>query len=272
MANFSIIKNKLKVKTPNKISYKRLALSALPAIVFGAAVNVAPVQAATPKVANSHTTVHSSLRTLDPILKPVSLGTVNDSDSIAKHPESPSNSLAPQDKSPFTIPKAQPNPIKLPPLATTVPVVDIVNMTVVPSVPTVTSASFTSASGTSYPWANAPFPNSIPDSWGMYQRQCVSYTAWKVASSGRNMPSWAGRGDANLWDDNARAEGIPVDTIPRAGDIAVDNSGAYGHTSYVESVNSDGTINISQYNVRWDGMYSEETNKSPAGLVFIHFQ
>src|SRR5690606_4936124 len=50
----------------------------------------------------------------------------------------------------------------------------------------------------SYPWANVPFPNSMPEPWGMYKRQCVSYTAWRVASSGRHMPYWGGRGNANL--------------------------------------------------------------------------
>jgi peptidoglycan hydrolase CwlO-like protein len=35
----------------------------------------------------------------------------------------------------------------------------------------------------SYPWANVPFPNELPDPWGMYKRQCVSYTAWKVANT-----------------------------------------------------------------------------------------
>jgi peptidoglycan hydrolase CwlO-like protein len=74
-----------------------------------------------------------------------------------------------------------------------------------------------------YPWANVPFPNSMPDPWGMYKRQCVSYTAWKVASTGRYMPYWGGRGNAKQWDDNARAAGIPVDTSPRVGDVAVSN-------------------------------------------------
>lgn len=124
--------------------------------------------------------------------------------------------------------------------------------------------------GYDYPWANAPWPNDIPDPWGMYQRQCVSYTAWKVSASGRSMPSWGGRGNANQWDDNARAAGIPVDGNPRAGDVAIRNGGTYGHSMYVESVNSDGTINISQYNVNWDGAYSE-ARINPSGLVFIHF-
>lgn len=123
---------------------------------------------------------------------------------------------------------------------------------------------------TGYPWANAPFPNELPDPWGMYQRQCVSYTAWKVWKTGRHMPYWGGRGNANQWDDNARAAGIPVDGNPRVGDIAVSNSGYYGHVMYVEAVYDDGTIYISQYNAGWDGKYSE-ARISKGSLVFIHF-
>lgn len=123
---------------------------------------------------------------------------------------------------------------------------------------------------TGYPWANAPFPNEISDPWGMYQRQCVSYTAWKVWKSGRHMPYWGGRGNANEWDDNARAAGIPVDGNPRVGDIAVSNNGYYGHVMYVEAVNGDGTIYISQYNAGWDGRYSE-AKIAVGNLVFIHF-
>lgn len=123
---------------------------------------------------------------------------------------------------------------------------------------------------TGYPWANAPFPNSISDPWGMYQRQCVSYTAWKVWKSGRHMPYWGGRGNANQWDDNARAANIPVDNKPRVGDVAVSNRGYYGHVMYVEAVNGDGTITVSQYNAGWDGKYSE-ARISADGLSFIHF-
>lgn len=123
---------------------------------------------------------------------------------------------------------------------------------------------------TGYPWANAPFPNTISDPWGMYQRQCVSYTAWKVWKDGKYMPYWGGRGNANQWDDNARAAGIPVDSKPRVGDIAVSNRGYYGHVMYVEAVYGDGTIYVSQYNAGWDGKYSE-ARISASGLSFIHF-
>lgn len=126
-------------------------------------------------------------------------------------------------------------------------------------------------SGTgSYPWPNVPFPNRLVDPWGMYKRQCVSYTAWKVASTGRHMPYWGGRGNAKLWDDNARAAGIPVNYTPKVGSVAVDNRGTYGHVMYVEAVHGDGTISISQYNAGWDGRYSEG-RRSASGLVFVHF-
>jgi surface antigen len=127
------------------------------------------------------------------------------------------------------------------------------------------------ACGGGYPgrWCNIPMDSAV-DSWGMYNRQCVSYAAFKVAASGRHMPYWGGRGNANQWDDNARRAGIPVDSTPRAGSVAVSNSGYYGHVMYVESVNANGTINISQYNADWRGTYSTNTI-SPGGLVFIHF-
>lgn len=121
-----------------------------------------------------------------------------------------------------------------------------------------------------YPWADTPFPNSLVDPWGMFQRQCVSYTAWKVASSQRYMPFWGGRGNANQWDDNARQAGIPVDNVPQPGDVAISNAGTYGHAMYVEAVNDDGTITISQYNAAWDGRYSIG-RINPQGLSFIHF-
>jgi surface antigen len=105
----------------------------------------------------------------------------------------------------------------------------------------------------------------------MYNRECVSYTAFKVAASGRYMPYWGGYGNANQWDDNARAAGIPVDTSPRAGDVAISNRGTYGHAMYVESVNGNGTINISQYNAALDGRYSTRSGMDPSGLYFIHF-
>jgi surface antigen len=111
-------------------------------------------------------------------------------------------------------------------------------------------------------WANAPM-NAYVDNWGMYTRQCVSYAAFKVQQAYGNMPYWGGRGNAHEWDDNARAMGIKVSSVPAAGTVAILNDGSYGHAAWVESVNGDGTINISHYNVGWRGEYAEWNNLSP---------
>jgi surface antigen len=130
--------------------------------------------------------------------------------------------------------------------------------------------------GGGYPgvWAFAA-QDTIIDSWGMYNRECVSWTAYKVAASGRYMPYWGGYGNANQWDDNARRAGIPVDGNPREGDVAVSNSGSFGHVMYVESIGGDGSVYVSDYNQQYDGLYREywitaDTVRS-RGLVFIHF-
>ncbi len=119
-------------------------------------------------------------------------------------------------------------------------------------------------------WCMAPM-DSIVDTWGMYNRECVSWTAYRVAASGRYMPYWGGYGNANQWDDNAIAEGIPVDRSPRVGDVAVSNSGYYGHVMYVEAVFDDGTIAVSQFNHDWGGTYSYVPKMGIGNLVFIHF-
>lgn len=120
-------------------------------------------------------------------------------------------------------------------------------------------------------WANAPM-NSYVDDWGMYSRQCVSYAAFKVAQNYGNMPYWGGRGNAHEWDDNARRAGIKVSSTPAPGTVAILNDGSYGHAAWVESVNGDGTINISHYNVGWTGEYAEWYNLNPGYFdSYIYF-
>ena len=125
--------------------------------------------------------------------------------------------------------------------------------------------------------ANSNYYSPVVDPWGMYSRQCVSYTAWKVYQKNGYMPYWGGVGNANQWPGNARNAGIPVSKTPVAGSVGVIMAGQYGHVVWVESVNANGTINISQYNEYnaggsgW-GHYSERYNVSPAAYDwFIHF-
>ena len=122
-------------------------------------------------------------------------------------------------------------------------------------------------------WHNAAM-DSLVDSWGMYNRECVSYTAFKVWQSGRDMPYWGGVGNAYQWPGNARAAGISVDRNPQPGDVAISTIGYYGHAMYVESVDGR-NVHISQYNFGWDGQYSEMIISADSSLLgtlqFIHF-
>lgn len=121
-------------------------------------------------------------------------------------------------------------------------------------------------------WCNAPL-DSLVDNWGMYNRECVSYTAWKVASTGRYMPYWGGHGNANQWPASARADGIAVGYTPQAGAVAILLSGYYGHAMYVEYVNSNGTIHVSQFNWLINGQWGRysEMDIASSGLTYIYF-
>jgi peptidoglycan hydrolase CwlO-like protein len=125
-------------------------------------------------------------------------------------------------------------------------------------------------------WNNAPQDSQI-DPWGMYTRECVSFTAFKVhqaymaGESNRDMPYWGGYGNANQWDDNARASGIPVDNNPTPGSVAISNAGAYGHAMWITAVSADKTqVYVEQYNQQLTGQYSEGWRYT-TGLVFLHF-
>jgi surface antigen/peptidoglycan hydrolase CwlO-like protein len=127
-----------------------------------------------------------------------------------------------------------------------------------------------------YPaYLNNAGKDSLVDPWGMYNRECVSYTAWKVHQNYGNMPYWGGIGNANQWDNNAERYGIPYGKTPKAGSVIIFNSGRYGHAAWVESVNSNGTINLSEYNWGGDGQYHERYNvnylKEISTVNFIYF-
>lgn len=113
--------------------------------------------------------------------------------------------------------------------------------------------------------------DTIIDSWGMYNRECVSYTAWKVYQTYGRMPYWGGHGNANQWPASAQADGIETGSTPRPQSVAISMTGYYGHAMWVESVNGNGTINVSQYNQDLTGHYSEVYGRPSAGLIFIYF-
>lgn len=80
---------------------------------------------------------------------------------------------------------------------------------------------------------------------GGYVCECVSYAGWKAYEAYGVVLAW---GNAYNWDDRARAAGYTVNHTPAAGTIGQLDSGPYGHVFWVESVNGDGSINVTEYN------------------------
>jgi len=121
---------------------------------------------------------------------------------------------------------------------------------------------------------NYPQDNTL-DNWGMYNRECVSYTAWKVYQAYGYMPYWGGSGNANQWPGDADAYSIPRGSTPKVGSVAIGTNpnyfGPVGHAMWVEAVNGDGTIVVSQYNFGEEGMYSEMTINASLIDTFIYF-
>jgi|GEM_PF-2409840 len=100
-------------------------------------------------------------------------------------------------------------------------------------------------------WQAARGADDSTSYWGMGAgHNCTNYVAWKLSTNGIVRPK-TGPGDSSEWAVNARADGYAVDSTPLAGSVAqwdafADSTGAYGHVAYVERVNDDGTILISE--------------------------
>ena len=118
-----------------------------------------------------------------------------------------------------------------------------------------------------YDWAvNGSVNNWSTGGYGF--RNCTDWTAWRVKTTGRYVPS--GLGNAKQWDDRAPSYGFTVSSTPKEGSVAISNYGYYGHTMYVEAVNGDGTITVSDYNRAGTGKYDINVI-SPSGLRFVYF-
>lgn len=134
-----------------------------------------------------------------------------------------------------------------------------------------------SSHGDTYPSPLCSSPqDSIVSQWGLYNRECVDYVAWKEFSTGHYVPY--GLGNAGDWPSNVPQSWLTNN--PQPGDAAVRpaNPNLYfgseqdvGHVMYIEAINGDGTMAISQYNASLNGTYSYVASRSMAGLKFIHF-
>lgn len=81
----------------------------------------------------------------------------------------------------------------------------------------------------------------------------AGYCTWYAKNRRPDLPN--NLGNADTWVSRARAQGLPTGSAPRAG--AIGQQGM--HVVYVESVNGDGTVTISEMNYTGFGVISSRT-------------
>ena len=98
--------------------------------------------------------------------------------------------------------------------------------------------------------------------------QCTYYVFDRVG--GKIGSTW---GNASNWANAAASSGYTVNNTPKAGAIMQTTQGAYGHVAYVESVNSNGSVRVSEMNYGYGpGVVTSRTISASqaAGYNFIH--
>ena len=95
----------------------------------------------------------------------------------------------------------------------------------------------------------------------------AGYCTWYVKNRRPDLPN--NLGNANTWQSRAAAQGLPTGSTPRAGAVGTTTGGDLGHVVYVESVNGDGSITISEMN--YQGLYSMNTRTvSSSSFLYIY--
>ncbi len=96
--------------------------------------------------------------------------------------------------------------------------------------------------------------------------ECTWYAAAKRSEAGHPIPS--NLGDAYSWYPIAQAEGLPTGLTPAVGAVIWfprSYVSPLGHVGYVESVNADGSVTISEMN--WNGWDVVDTRTIPASQL-----
>ncbi len=95
----------------------------------------------------------------------------------------------------------------------------------------------------------APYKGGSTAGNTYYWGQCT----WYVKNRRADLPNMLGNGGS--WVGNAAAQGYATGSAPRAGAVAE----VPGHVMYVESVNKNGTITVSEMNYQGVGVVSTRT-------------
>ena len=124
----------------------------------------------------------------------------------------------------------------------------------------------------------SPDPSFVAALNGGYFGQCTYYMYNRFAQLGSPIRT-TGLGNAAEWPANAAAAGYGVSSTPRAGTAIVFQRGVggadpvYGHVGFVERVNADGSLFISEMNVQGVNVISTRTIPASvaAQATYINF-
>ena len=145
--------------------------------------------------------------------------------------------------------------------------------------------------GNSYPYQNVCNSDyvyagsNIKYPYGGLICQCTDYASYKAKEAWGITNNWGGHAYAY---GNGAGKKVPsngattyVDYSPAPKTIAIwpaTGTSPYGHVAWVESVNANGSINVSEYNVNWPsiGCYTKDfcsrNGVGSAGVKFLHFE
>ena len=111
--------------------------------------------------------------------------------------------------------------------------------------------------------------------YGGYICENTSYSGWKAYEYyGISINAW---GNAKDWGNSALAHGYTYDSNPELHVVGFSTAGAYGHTVWVEAINDDGTIDVSEYNNSYSSAsgsiadYGYRTHVAASSYKYIHF-
>ncbi|WP_156465954.1 MULTISPECIES: CHAP domain-containing protein [unclassified Rathayibacter] len=132
--------------------------------------------------------------------------------------------------------------------------------------------------GDDYPWRDA-----LTDDQGgglsplrYYYRECVDFVAWRLnrdqGSTGAPFKwTWGnltpGGGSAYAWAGQWASHGWVTSSTPVPGSVAWFNG---NHVAYVQSVNSDGTVSLEEYNWGNDHAYHARTIPASSVPLFLY--
>ena len=130
----------------------------------------------------------------------------------------------------------------------------------------ISSPAFAGTDDYPAPWRAPTAQDSMVDTWGMYNRECTSFVAWRLHSrNGFEMPF---HDNATGWGHDATGRGYVVNMTPALGAVAWWSS---GHVAWVEAING-ANITIEEYNRDFHGNYSERTIAANTVSGYIHFK